>query len=430
MLIILTMIMSLYLIYVVLLASAPTAEVTYDVFWREIKDKNIVEVHYESPYEIHFKTKKPIPETIKNNTNPFAAGTEALNKVTETPKSESKTPEPNSNTPPDSTPNNNSEKNVNNETGKTPVVTPSTTKPGGAIAKTLHYKVILTPQNGQDLDEALRESGATIYGQLPNDGTSLFLTMYVLVPLLLFFGLWFLMSRMRDQMSGGGILGGFSRSPAKRYDTTTKPVTFADVAGLEGVKNDLTEVVEFLKNPQKFARLGGRIPKGILLFGPPGTGKTLLARAVAGEAGVPFFSISGSEFIQMFVGVGASRVRNMFRTAMLGEGLLELGLVRRVGDADAAGFGGDRVEAGREQRPGEQGRRASIDAMSGYACYGASVRVGAATSGASSIQMLDRARPTPGRHSRSCRRPSRAPVHVLRGPSCGLRRAPPRPRRR
>ncbi len=87
------------------------------------------------------------------------------------------------------------------------------------------------------------------------------------------------MSRMRDQMVGGGILGGFSRSPAKRYDTTTKPVTFADVAGLEGVKNDLQEVVEFLKNPQKFARLGGRIPKGILLFGPPGTARRCLPRS-------------------------------------------------------------------------------------------------------------------------------------------------------
>ena len=96
---------------------------------------------------------------------------------------------------------------------------------------------------------------------------------------------------------------------------TNKPVTFDDVAGLEGVKHDLEEVVEFLKNPEKFQRLGGRVPKGILLMGPPGTGKTLLARAVAGEAGVPFFSISGSEFIQMFVGVGASRVRDMFKTA-------------------------------------------------------------------------------------------------------------------
>ncbi len=119
---------------------------------------------------------------------------------------------------------------------------------------------------------------------------------------------------------GGGILGGFSKSPAKRYETTNKPVTFSDVAGLEGVKNDLQEVVEFLKNPEKFQRLGGRVPKGILLMGPPGTGKTLLARAVAGEAGVPFFSISGSEFIQMFVGVGAPSLalRDMLKTGQGG----------------------------------------------------------------------------------------------------------------
>ena len=91
--------------------------------------------------------------------------------------------------------------------------------------------------------------------------------------------------------------------------------TFEEVAGLENAKNELQEIVEFLKNPEKFQRLGGRIPKGVLLVGPPGTGKTLLGRAVAGEAGVPFYSISGSEFIQMFVGVGASRVRDMFKTA-------------------------------------------------------------------------------------------------------------------
>jgi hypothetical protein len=101
----------------------------------------------------------------------------------------------------------------------------------------------------------------------------------------------------------------------KPYEKLRKRFTFKDVAGIEGVKADLMEIVEFLKNPAKFQKLGGRVPKGVLLYGPPGTGKTLLARAVAGEAGVPFYSVSGSEFIQMFVGVGASRVRDLFRTA-------------------------------------------------------------------------------------------------------------------
>ena len=128
-------------------------------------------------------------------------------------------------------------------------------------------------------------------------------------------GLWLLFRRARDSFFTGGLTGGFTKSGARRYDAGDKPITFADVAGLEGVKNDLQEVVEFLRNPEKFQRLGARVPKGILLMGPPGTGKTLLGRAVAGEAGVPFFSINGSEFIQMFVGVGAGRVRDLFKTA-------------------------------------------------------------------------------------------------------------------
>ena len=137
----------------------------------------------------------------------------------------------------------------------------------------------------------------------------------LLLPSLLVVGLvYFMMRRARDQFDGG-ILGSFVKSPAKRHDKSKQRTTFDQVAGLENAKAELQEIVEFLKSPEKFQRLGGRIPKGVLLNGPPGTGKTLLARAVAGEAGVPFFSISGSEFIQMFVGVGASRVRDMFKTA-------------------------------------------------------------------------------------------------------------------
>src|SRR5438132_983372 len=133
----------------------------------------------------------------------------------------------------------------------------------------------------------------------------------VVVLLVLFF---FLLPRFRDPL-GGGFLSNYIKSPAKRYERSKTRVTFDDVAGLQNAKAELQEVVEFLRSPEKFQRLGAVVPKGVLLVGPPGTGKTLLARAVAGEAGVPFYSISGSEFIQMFVGVGASRVRDMFKTA-------------------------------------------------------------------------------------------------------------------
>ena len=133
------------------------------------------------------------------------------------------------------------------------------------------------------------------------------------LPLLLFLGVWIFMSR---QMQGGaGRAMGFGKSKAKLLTEAQGHVTFEDVAGVDEAKEDLQEIVEFLRDPQKFQRLGGRIPRGVLLVGPPGTGKTLLARAIAGEASVPFFTISGSDFVEMFVGVGASRVRDMFEQA-------------------------------------------------------------------------------------------------------------------
>jgi cell division protease FtsH len=137
------------------------------------------------------------------------------------------------------------------------------------------------------------------------------------VPALVFFGIWFLLVRRMASQAGGG-LGGFmaiGKSRAKIYVENKTGVSFKDVAGVEEAKAELQEVVEFLKDPKRYGRLGARVPKGVLLVGPPGTGKTLLARAVAGEAGVPFFSISGSEFVEMFVGVGAARVRDLFEQA-------------------------------------------------------------------------------------------------------------------
>jgi cell division protease FtsH len=161
--------------------------------------------------------------------------------------------------------------------------------------------------------------------------------------------LWTFARRTRDQMVGGGMLGGVTRSPARLYeaDENTRK-TFDDVAGLKGVKKDLQEIVEFLKDPEKFQKLGARIPKGVLMNGPPGTGKTLLAKAVAGEAEVPFFSINGSEFIQMFVGVGASRVRDMFKNAKkAAPAILFIDEIDAVGRQRGAGLGGGHDE--REQ---------------------------------------------------------------------------------
>jgi cell division protease FtsH len=210
------------------------------------------------------------------------------------------------------------------------------------------FIVVLSPLVGESLDKELLEKKVKIISDRQTDTAGMLMFVYLAVTLLMAVGIWMMIRRARDQFMGGGILGGFSKSPAKRYEKLKKPITFADVAGLEGIKNDLQEVVEFLKSPDKFTRLGGRVPKGVLLMGPPGTGKTLLARAVAGEAGVPFFSINGSEFIQMFVGVGASRVRDMFKTAKeASPAILFIDEIDAVGRIRGAGLGGGHDE--REQ---------------------------------------------------------------------------------
>ncbi|MCK4851168.1 MAG: AAA family ATPase, partial [Phycisphaerae bacterium] len=138
-----------------------------------------------------------------------------------------------------------------------------------------------------------------------------------MLPWILILGVvWFLVFRqMRGAAGGGGILGSFGRSRHRVVAKERTDITFQDVAGIEEAKEEVTELIEFLRNPGKFQRLGGRIPRGVLLIGAPGTGKTLLARAIAGEANVPFMHISGSDFVEMFVGVGASRVRDLFKQA-------------------------------------------------------------------------------------------------------------------
>ncbi len=161
------------------------------------------------------------------------------------------------------------------------------------------------------------------------------------------FFVFYLLPRLRDP-GGGGFASGYVRSPARKYEKGKGRITFEEVAGMDGAKRELREVVDFLRNPDKFARLGGQVPKGVLLVGPPGTGKTLLAKAVAGEANVPFYSINGSEFIQMYVGVGASRVRDLFKTAKENAPcVIFIDEIDAVGRMRGAGVGGGSDE--REQ---------------------------------------------------------------------------------
>jgi cell division protease FtsH len=204
------------------------------------------------------------------------------------------------------------------------------------------------------------------------------------------FVIYMFFRRSRDGMMGGGFLSSFTRSTAKRFEPSDQNVTFDDVAGLEGVKADLQEIVDFLKAPEKFQKLGGRVPKGVLLNGPPGTGKTLLARAIAGEAGVAFFSVNGSEFIQMFVGVGASRVRDLFATAKeQSPAIVFIDEIDAVGRQRGAGLGG-----GHDER--EQTLNQILGEMDGFAPND-SVIIMAATN---RPDVLDPALLRPGRFDR------------------------------
>ncbi|MGD9696693.1 MAG: ATP-dependent zinc metalloprotease FtsH [Thermoleophilia bacterium] len=169
--------------------------------------------------------------------------------------------------------------------------------------------------NNDELDAQLRAKGTIINAKPVDEGRSILLTLlFSFGPVILLVLLFVFLSR-RLAGGAGGALGGLGRSRAKRYDETARRVTFEDVAGIDEAEDELVEIVDFLKNPDRYRRLGGQIPRGVLLSGPPGTGKTLLARAVAGEADVPFFSLSASEFVEMIVGVGASRVRDLFTQA-------------------------------------------------------------------------------------------------------------------
>ena len=201
-----------------------------------------------------------------------------------------------------------------------------------------------------ELEKRLVAAGVKEITYASPDRTAQVISLIAMIglPLLILAFLFMMFRRTRSEMMGGGFLSGFGKSPAKKFEASEKMVTFDDVAGLQGVKADLQEIVEFLKTPDKFQKLGGQVPKGVLLNGPPGTGKTLLARAIAGEAGAPFYSVNGSEFIQMFVGVGASRVRDLFRTAKENSpAIIFIDEIDAVGRQRGAGLGGGHDE--REQ---------------------------------------------------------------------------------
>jgi len=203
----------------------------------------------------------------------------------------------------------------------------------------------VTPNNQDELVNRLESQGADISVK-PAGGITLVGVLIQALPILLLIGVWIFFMR---QMQGGarGAMG-FGKSKARMLTENKNRVTFEDVAGVDEAKEELTEIVDFLKDPQKFQRLGGKIPKGALMVGPPGTGKTLLGRAVAGEAGVPFFYISGSDFVEMFVGVGASRVRDMFEQAKKNAPcIIFIDEIDAVGRHRGAGLGGGNDE--REQ---------------------------------------------------------------------------------
>lgn len=197
-----------------------------------------------------------------------------------------------------------------------------------------------------DLVKVLREKSVQIEAKPQDDGPWYITFLLSWGPFILFLGLWFFL--MRQMQVGGNRALSFGKSRARMLTEDKKKITFADVAGVDEAKQEVVEIIDFLKDPQKFQKLGGRIPKGVLIVGPPGTGKTLLAKAIAGEAGVPFFSISGSDFVEMFVGVGASRVRDLFEQGKKhAPCIIFIDEIDAVGRLRGAGLGGGHDE--REQ---------------------------------------------------------------------------------
>jgi len=215
---------------------------------------------------------------------------------------------------------------------------------GSLISDNRPFHTVIPP-NYPEIYKVMQEKGVK-YSWKDSTGNGWVGLLFNAVPVLILLGLWIFM--MRQMQSGGNKALSFGKSRARLHSSQQKKVTFKDVAGVEEAKEELQEIIEFLREPQKFQKLGGRIPKGVLLIGPPGTGKTLLARAIAGEANVPFFSISGSDFVEMFVGVGASRVRDLFEQGKKNAPcIIFIDEIDAVGRHRGAGLGGGHDE--REQ---------------------------------------------------------------------------------
>jgi len=215
---------------------------------------------------------------------------------------------------------------------------------GSLISDNRPFHTVIPP-NYPEIYKVMQEKGVK-YSWKDSTGNGWVGLLFNAVPVLILLGLWIFM--MRQMQSGGNKALSFGRSRARLHSSQQKKVTFKDVAGVEEAKEELQKIIEFLREPQKFQKLGGRIPKGVLLIGPPGTGKTLLARAIAGEANVPFFSISGSDFVEMFVGVGASRVRDLFEQGKKNAPcIIFIDEIDAVGRHRGAGLGGGHDE--REQ---------------------------------------------------------------------------------
>ncbi len=253
------------------------------------------------------------------------------------------------------------------------------------------FVTFLPSFQGEGLISKLQEKNVVI-NVMPSSQESVFWQIVIgVLPWVLIIGVWILVMRRAQQVQGGpGGLFSFGASRAKRFDVTKPSVTFKDVAGMESVKQELRETIEYLKDPGRFRKLGAKVPKGVLLVGPPGTGKTLLARATAGEAGVSFFSISASEFIEMFVGVGASRVRDLFKKAKDAQpSMIFIDELDAVGRARGTGLGG-----GHDER--EQTLNQLLSEMDGFEAH-EEVIVMAATN---RPDVLDSALLRPGRFDR------------------------------
>jgi cell division protease FtsH len=267
----------------------------------------------------------------------------------------------------------------------------SSTKPPGTSTTSIHFSTEIPAfANTDQLSQLLQTHGVVVNAQSLDSGVVWWKSLlYGFGPTILFLLLLFWLFR---RMSAGRMVSAFGRSRARRYQAGVESVTFADVAGIDEAKQELTEIVDFLRDPDKYRRLGGRIPRGVLLSGPPGTGKTLLARAVAGEAGAPFFSMSASEFVEAIVGVGASRVRDLFRQAKQESPAIvfidELDAVGRARSSAGGGFGGS------DER--EQTLNQILTEMDGFDTSTNVIVIGATNR----IDVLDQALLRPGRFDR------------------------------